>query len=229
MTKQIACCLWLLSGMFVSAVAAEMTIVENGANPVPIVISSDASPENALAANCLAEYVEKISGTRISVITNAPDQIPASAIWVRHQPQLVKLFPKVNFDFPHPEEILIACNGKHLVIAGRDKMVGTNPVEYGTANAVYTFLQKYLDVRWLWPGPLQVAAAGSFDLNGLKQTVASLRGEGMILLNGGTLTIANPKAAAFKGSIKGPGRLIECDTEKTLDKSVMYDNIQPGK
>ena len=24
--------------------------------------------------------------------------------------------------------------------------------EYGTANAAYTFLRDYLDVRWLWPG-----------------------------------------------------------------------------
>jgi hypothetical protein len=33
-------------------------------------------------------------------------------------------------------------------------MIGTNQTEYGTANAVFTFLQQRLDVRWLWPGPL---------------------------------------------------------------------------
>ncbi|MCA1809315.1 MAG: DUF4838 domain-containing protein, partial [Lentisphaerae bacterium] len=90
-------------------------------------------------------------------------------IWVGYQPVLKELFPQMDFDFQHPEEILIAANENHLVIAGRDrwnpdhlrvvyprgdKAVEVNGVqlEYGTANAVYTFLQDYLDVRWFWPG-----------------------------------------------------------------------------
>jgi hypothetical protein len=155
MKKQTACCtcLLLLAGIFCPAPAAEMVIVENGANPVPIVIAPEALPENVLAANCLAEYIEKISGAHPAVITNAPDQVPAKAIWIGIQPAVSNLFPKVYLDFPHPEEILIACDGRNLLVAGRDKLAGASQVEYGTANAVYTFLQKYLDVRWLWPGP----------------------------------------------------------------------------
>jgi hypothetical protein len=75
------------------------------------------------------------------------------------------LFPKTDFDFKHAEETLIVANEKHLVIAGRDRW---NPAhmeakgrlamktgiqqEYGTANAVYSFIQEQLGVRWLWPG-----------------------------------------------------------------------------
>ncbi len=75
------------------------------------------------------------------------------------------LFPNLDFEFTHPEETLIATNGKHLVIAGRDRwdpehmeakgrlaMKTGMQQEYGTANAVYTFLQDQLGVRWLWPG-----------------------------------------------------------------------------
>ncbi|MFN2352605.1 MAG: DUF4838 domain-containing protein, partial [Kiritimatiellia bacterium] len=89
------------------------------------------------------------------------------AIWVGYQPKLKELFPEIDFDFQHPEEILIACDGKHLVIAGRDRWDPDNLIidrdvgkpqaiqfEYGTVNAVYTFLQDYLGVRWLWPGEL---------------------------------------------------------------------------
>ncbi|MFN2351596.1 MAG: DUF4838 domain-containing protein [Kiritimatiellia bacterium] len=81
---------------------------------------------------------------------------------------LHKIFPDQDFDFQHPGEILIAANDRHLVIAGRDRW---NPdhlvvpirlgrtlngyqLEYGTHNAVYTFLQDHLEVRWLWPGEL---------------------------------------------------------------------------
>src|SRR5690606_15209184 len=67
----------------------------------------------------------------------------------------------------YPEEVLLVANDRHLVIAGRDrwdpnqlivegrgeKIVGKQ-LEYGTANAVYTFLQDHLGVRWLWPGDL---------------------------------------------------------------------------
>ncbi|MCX6960188.1 MAG: DUF4838 domain-containing protein, partial [Verrucomicrobia bacterium] len=83
-------------------------------------------------------------------------------------PKLKEIYPKLDFDFKHPEEILISSDGKNLVIAGRDRwdpkhmtikdfkgleIVGVQQ-EYGTANAVYTFLQDHLGVRWLWPGEL---------------------------------------------------------------------------
>ncbi len=60
----------------------------------------------------------------------------------------------MKLTFSHSKEILLACNGRHLVIAGRDLFLKAKQVEFGTANAVYTFLQQQLGVRWLWPGVL---------------------------------------------------------------------------
>ncbi|MFN2352040.1 MAG: DUF4838 domain-containing protein, partial [Kiritimatiellia bacterium] len=93
--------------------------------------------------------------------------LPEHAIWVGCQPVLDKLFPEIDFNFRHPEEILIAANENHLVVAGRDvwdrerivtyghprrgRIPGAQ-AEFGTVNAVYTFLRDWLDVRWLWPG-----------------------------------------------------------------------------
>ncbi len=112
-------------------------------------------------------YIEKTSGAKPEVLEGRPDPLPESAIWVGYQPVLEELFPQKDFDFKHPEEILIAANAEHLVIAGRDRWdpdrltveFGRRTVEgvqqeYGTHNAVYTFLQDYLGVRWLWPGEL---------------------------------------------------------------------------
>ena len=101
--------------------ADELLLVEDGVNRPPIVTAEDAPPLTRLAAKELATYMEKVSGARPRVIEATPDEPPASAIWVGYQPMLETLFPEQTFDFAHPEQILIATNGEHLVIAGRDR------------------------------------------------------------------------------------------------------------
>ncbi len=157
-----------LSLMF-SAVTScgRMTLVEDGESAVPVVIIDDAPPMTMRAAEELVEYIEKVSGARPELIVGEPDPLPDSAVWVGYQPVLEEIFLETDFDFEHAEEILIAANDSHLVIAGRDRWHPDHLVvearnrtiegkqqEYGTINAVYTFLQDYLDVRWLWPGEL---------------------------------------------------------------------------
>ncbi len=151
-----------------SADAEELVLVEEGVSRAPIVIFADAPPLTRQAAEELAYYMEKTSGARPEVIDGEPDPVPEHAIWVGYQPLLDELFPEQNFEFEYPEEILIAANERHLVIAGRDRWDPENLVvpirlgrtlngfqqEYGTHNAVYTFLHDELGVRWLWPGEL---------------------------------------------------------------------------
>ncbi len=137
-----------------TAGAAELVLVERGASRVPIVVAADAPPSARHAAHELAEYIEKTSGARLQIIEGLPDPVPPHAIWVGIQPVVKELFPRVDFDFRHPEETLVAADSNHLVIAGRDRRAGEVWVEHGTANAIYTFIQDYLGVRWLWPGPL---------------------------------------------------------------------------
>ena len=100
--------------------SAEVTIVKDGKSLVPIIIFKDAPPYTKEATEELALYIEKISGAKPVVIEGKPDPIPESAIWVGYQPVMKGIFPKINFNFEHPEEITIAVNDKHLVIAGRD-------------------------------------------------------------------------------------------------------------
>lgn len=162
-----------------NAAAEELVLVRDGVSLAPIVVFENAPPFTRQAADELAEYIRKTTGARPEVIEGTPDPIPSHAIWVGYQPVLEKLFPNIDFDFQEPEEILIAANDNHLVIAGRDRwnpehltveylqpLGGKNPggrgtkvvegvqLEYGTANAVYTFMQDFLGVRWLWPGAL---------------------------------------------------------------------------
>ena len=150
-----------------SGKSSKLVLVEGGVSRAPIIVFEGALPMTRRAAGELAEYIAKISGARPEIIEGQPDSIPEHAVWAGVQPKVAELFPELDFEFKHPEEILIAANENHLVIAGRDrwdpehlevegtdeKIVGKQQ-EYGTVNAVYTFLQEHLGVRWLWPGEL---------------------------------------------------------------------------
>ncbi len=158
-------CAGLMIG-FPRARAGEFVLVEDGVAKTPLVVCEDAPPQTRKIADELAGFIEKISGVKPEVLEGRPEPLPESAVWVGYQPVLDELFPDLDFDFEHPEEILISTDGSHLVIAGRDRWdpdkivtVGRRgnyvegwQAEFGTVNAVYTFLRDQLEVRWLWPG-----------------------------------------------------------------------------
>ncbi len=161
----------------------KIVLVANGRNLAPIILPAESTMFTKIAAADLAEYIGKVGGAKPEVLEGLPTPVPEHAIWVGFQPQLKALFPGTDFDFKHPEEILIKCDGKHLAIVGRDvwdaitnkkkiiagqteaerkdylagfaesnRDVDGFQFEYGTVNAVSTFLHDQLGVRWLWPG-----------------------------------------------------------------------------
>lgn len=157
----------LLSFALSCSRAADLVLASQDKPPVPIIVHSDAPPRTREAAEVLAGYIEKICGKKPLVMLGVSSPAPDSAIWIGVQPEVKVLFPKVDFDFKHPEEIVIAANEKHVVIAGRDRWdpakldivtkegaIKGKQQEYGTINAVHTFMQDQLGVRWLWPGEL---------------------------------------------------------------------------
>lgn len=148
-----------------SLAAADFVLVSKEAAPAPIIVAKDAPVRTRDAAVTLADYIEKISGQKPAILDGAPQPVPERAVWVGLQPELKALFAKTSFDFEHPEETLVIASEKHLAIAGRDRwdpahtevkgrlaMKTGVQQEYGTANAVYSFLRDQLGVRWLWPG-----------------------------------------------------------------------------
>jgi hypothetical protein len=161
--------------------SGEMVLVDKGASLAPIILPKEPTYFTKIAATDLAEYIGKVGGVKPKIVEGLPTPLPEHAIWVGFQPKLKEIFPGTNFDFKNPEEILIKSDGKNLVIVGRDvwdpkqatipraktkeeafsyllgfqfsnRDVKGFQFEYGTVNAVYTFLQNNLGVRWLWPG-----------------------------------------------------------------------------
>jgi hypothetical protein len=157
---------------------APLALLPGQAEALPIIVAEDAPPHTRSSAFYLADTIEKISGTRPEVLENLPTPLPEQAIWVGYQPAMDALFPGVDFTFNHPEEIVLAANENHLAITGRDRWDPKYPEvmgrrfpitekqqEYGSANAVFTFLQDIVGVRWLFPGELGTDYPAAESLN----------------------------------------------------------------
>ena len=162
--------IFILALVFTGALNAdEFVLVDQTkqVKPAPLILFEGAPPKTREAAIELADYLEKICGARPELIEKTPRRIPPRAVWIGVQPAVKRAFPKLDSSFSQHEEILLAANDNHLLIAGRDrwhpnhlivegideKIVGRQQ-EYGTVNAIYTFLHDQLGVRWLWPGKL---------------------------------------------------------------------------
>jgi hypothetical protein len=186
--------LLLTSAHFVSA--ADFILVDKDTPPAPIIVSGDAPPRTREAAAVLADYVAKISGKKPSIVDGAPSPVPERAIWIGFQPALTQAFPKTDFEFRQPEETLIVANEKHLVLAGRDRWIPDHieakgrlamktgiQQEYGTANAVYSFIQDHLGVRWLWPEEEDVPTRESIVIPPMEKRYApQIRSRGGLLV-----------------------------------------------
>lgn len=158
----VPCRRWCLSMLMV---IVGLTLVATGpaqafelprseGEPTVIVIAESAPPANEQAAQDLADTLLAITGSKPAVVRGQPNPVPKHAIWIGQHPALATLFPKVDLTLTEPEQILIVVADHHVAVLGRDRMVSDIQTEFGTANAVYTFMQRNLGVRWLWPGEL---------------------------------------------------------------------------
>ncbi|MCA9038782.1 MAG: DUF4838 domain-containing protein, partial [Planctomycetaceae bacterium] len=157
---------------------AVLPLIAADGTALPILLAEGAPPHTKAAAVTLADCLERIGGVRPEIHETLPDPLPAKAIWVGYQPALAAAFPGVDFTFHHPEEIVLAANENHVALTGRDKwdpkfstvegrrrLITDAQQEYGTANAVFTFLQERVGIRWLYPGETGTDYPGSESLN----------------------------------------------------------------
>jgi hypothetical protein len=111
-----------------------MVIAENGKPQATIVIGPRASEQVRTAARELQEYLRKISGAEFPIKTG--DEKP--------QGRLILVGSGASGGAR--EGFRIRTLNGNLSLLGND--------DAGTAFAVCTFLERYLGVRWLWPGQL---------------------------------------------------------------------------
>lgn len=124
---------------------------------LPLIISDRPQECVVLAAQELADHLRKATGTRPSTLSEAEaTRRPAlGGCIILGNTGLTRTAGIDQASLP-PEACIIRTIGANLFIAGRDGPGDPlDPdVTAGTLFGVYAFLERYLKVRWLWPGEL---------------------------------------------------------------------------
>src|SRR5262249_12257798 len=116
------------------------TLVEDGVAKAEIVLSREATADERSAADELRRYVQKSSGVELPI--RAQRTPGRSAVLVGLSVASAPLRARVAR--LERDGFVVEGSGETLVLAGN----GRN----GTSFAVYEFLERFVGVRWLWPG-----------------------------------------------------------------------------
>lgn len=130
-----------------AAAADDVKIVENGL-PLAVIVVADQSDERTRdAAHRLAEYVEKSTGAELPVaaeseVAGSPGTVSIYVGFAGEDgdPSIAATLPGLDDD-----GFIIAPYGDSVTIIG--------PTSWGTGFGVDAFLERYLGVSWLMPGP----------------------------------------------------------------------------
>ncbi len=121
--------------------AGEVVLVDNSRPKATIVVGGSASQDERDAARELAAYLGKATGAKLPVASAA--QPGGVRILVGPSAAPEDVAKKIRQFRAEGFVIRVSPDGT-VVLAGN----GAN----GTSYAVYTFLEKFLGIRWLWPG-----------------------------------------------------------------------------
>jgi len=140
-----------------------MPLVKDGKPVASIVIGKEASRAAQLAAAELQYHIEKITGARLPVVSDA-EMVKGPRLLVGASKATEALGLR-NGDFKH-QEYLVRFLPDTLILMGKDKedpglldyaKPGTFPGQYdeqATCYAVYDFLERYCGVHWYLPTEL---------------------------------------------------------------------------
>jgi hypothetical protein len=134
--------LLLIQLLLASSASAGITLVDHATTGYRIVLPHSAIPAERYAADELQRYVEKISGARLPIVTDA-EKPNAREIVLGENSHLGEMGAKIEFDKLGPDGFVLVTDGERLIIAGGRPR--------GTLNAVYSLLEEKLGVRWFTP------------------------------------------------------------------------------
>ena len=142
---------------------ADLTLVEKGRSLYRIVLATNALPAERYAAEELQRYLERISGAKLPIVSDADKPSrheillgdnarlrmlkPAEA-WLPRGAELLRASPAkpsagVDFAQLGPDGFVLRTEGERLIIAGGKPR--------GTLYGVYALLEEKLGVRWFTP------------------------------------------------------------------------------
>ncbi|HIE03284.1 MAG TPA: DUF4838 domain-containing protein [Candidatus Latescibacteria bacterium] len=134
--------------LFVSAVQVrpsrgDVVLVRGGRPMATVVVPKDAPEEVVEAARTLVEYVRKSTGASLEVRTYK-EGLEGTLVHVGDDPYVRKALPELQ-RLDEDGLVIRAVDRRNLIIAGSTPL--------GTEYGVYEFLERFVGVRWLMPGP----------------------------------------------------------------------------
>jgi len=123
-----------------------MDLVENGQSDYEIVFTGDATGRQYKSAEVLQSYIEKISDAKLTIVDENSQSADKRKIFIGQKNNLELDEHQVN----------IKSENKDLFISGGS--------DAAVINAVYEFLDKYLDCEWFAPNVEKIPATTSITL-----------------------------------------------------------------
>lgn len=145
--------------------AKSVALVDSGSARAVIVTADDPVPSAAFAAEELREHIEKATGTRLDIITESV-AIPTDLTPVYIGETSMARRAGLKTEGLKPDAFILRVTGSAIYILGKEDAEGdplneavphwgtTRSPYGGTLAGVYEFLDRYMGVRWLWPGEL---------------------------------------------------------------------------
>lgn len=151
-----ATCLLLVS-VHDHAIASGMQLVLKNRPQAVIVIPDGASPQNLESAQLLAEYLAKSTGAKLGVVAESKADKERSQVHVGRT--RFALGSGLSMDDLNDDGFVIGPKSEErLIIAG--------PTDWGTEFGVCEFLERFVGVRWLFPGELGTHVPSHTDIAG---------------------------------------------------------------
>lgn len=151
-----------LAGLIVLCLAAAsgpargVTLVDQGEPQAVVVTADEPAPVVRLAASELVAHVELATGVELDVVPESEAPPPETFTRVFLGPTASARDLGVDVAALPRDAFLLRTEGDDLYILGR-----TNDADYdrdsgfnGTLYGIYEVLQRFVGVRWLWPGEL---------------------------------------------------------------------------
>ena len=119
-----------------------MRLVEDGQTAAVIVVPAEADESVVASARLLSEYVRRSTGAEIPI---ANDAAPAAQLTIHIGVSAYVRSLDLGLDEMDQDAFVIAFpDSSNIVLVGGSKT--------GTEHAVFEFLERYVGVRWLYPG-----------------------------------------------------------------------------
>lgn len=200
--------------------SSQVSLVNDGHATAVIVTADRPTSTTRYAAEELVSHVAKATGATLPVLTESgtPEDVH-TRIYLGD----TETGRRFGIDTEHlPREAYILRSvGNDLFIAGHDAggdPLSTQNPDAGTLFGVYEVLERYLGVRWLWPGDLgtYVPAADTLEFWAVNETTAPrLAFRGMYLshihsiINGGTLSPEDERLGFSQDGAAAYGRALQ--------------------